>query len=48
MGLMPASTIDAILNDTPISPNFHDGYQVQRVIEAALESARSGCAVTLT
>lgn len=40
--------IDAILNDAPISPNFHDGNQVQRVIEAALESARTGCAVTLT
>ena len=40
--------IDAISNDASISPNFHDGYQVQRVIEAALESARSGCAVTLT
>ncbi len=44
----PRQFIDAILNDTPISPNFHDGYQVQRVIEAALESAKSGCTVTLT
>jgi predicted dehydrogenase len=39
--------IDAILNDTPITPNFHDGYQVQRVIAAALESAKTGCAVKL-
>lgn len=44
----PRHFIDAILNDTPISPNFHDGYQVQRVIEAARESAKSGCAVKLT
>jgi predicted dehydrogenase len=43
----PRHFIDAILNDTAISPNFHDGYQVQRVIEAALESAKSGCAVSL-
>ena len=43
----PRHFIDAILNDTAISPNFHDGYQVQRVMEAALESAKSGCAVSL-
>jgi predicted dehydrogenase len=43
----PRQFIEAILNDTAISPNFHDGYQVQRIIEAALESAKSGCAVSL-
>ncbi len=45
--LGPRAFVDAIINDTPIVPDFFDGYQTQRVIEAALESARSGSAVTL-
>ncbi|MCA1553669.1 MAG: hypothetical protein LC737_04755 [Chloroflexi bacterium] len=40
--------VDAILNDTPLSPNFHDGVQVQAVIDAALESDRTGCAAALS
>jgi predicted dehydrogenase len=40
--------IEAILNDLPISPNFYDGWQAQRVIEAALESEREGRWVSLT
>jgi predicted dehydrogenase len=39
--------IEAILNDLPISPNFYDGWQAQRVIEAALESEREGRWVSL-
>jgi predicted dehydrogenase len=34
----PRQFIEAILNDRPVSPNFHDGYKAQQVIEAALES----------
>jgi predicted dehydrogenase len=40
--------IEAILNDSPIAPNFYDGWQAQRVIEAALESEREGRWVSLT
>ena len=43
----PRQFVDAILNDKPIAPNFYDGYKVQRVIEAALESAKMGQTVTL-
>ena len=38
--------VDAILDGTPLVPNFYDGLQVQSVIDAALESARTGRAVT--
>ena len=34
--------IDAILEDRPLSPSFHDGLKVQEVIEAAVESHTSG------
>jgi predicted dehydrogenase len=37
----PRQFIEAILNDRSISPNFHDGYKAQQVIEAALESQRT-------
>ncbi|MFN8466048.1 MAG: Gfo/Idh/MocA family oxidoreductase [Caldilineaceae bacterium] len=37
--------IDAILNDRPVAPNFEDGLKVQAVIDAALESQRSGCRI---
>lgn len=39
--------IDAILEDRPVTPDFHDGYQAQRVIDAALEAHRTGRRVTL-
>lgn len=39
--------IEAILNDLPVSPNFYDGWQAQRVIDAALESEREGKWVSL-
>lgn len=39
--------IDAILEDRPVSPNFDDGFKVQEVIDAAIESDRTGCWVTL-
>ncbi len=34
--------IDAILNDSPITPNFHDGLKVQKVLAAAVESNQNG------
>jgi predicted dehydrogenase len=39
--------VDAILQDKPVSPNFYDGYKAQQVIEAALESNRTGRAVVI-
>jgi predicted dehydrogenase len=43
----PRLFIDAILEDRSISPNFYDGFKVQEVIDAALESHRNGCWVSL-
>jgi predicted dehydrogenase len=39
--------IDAIVEDQPVSPNFYDGFKAQEVIDAAIESHRSGCWVSL-
>jgi predicted dehydrogenase len=39
--------IDAILEDKPVSPNFYDGFKAQEVVDAAIESHRSGCWVSL-
>jgi predicted dehydrogenase len=39
--------IDAIIEDRPVSPNFYDGLKAQEVIDAAIESDRSGCWVSL-
>lgn len=43
----PRLFIDAILEDRPVSPDFYDGFKVQEVIDAALESQRTGCWVSL-
>ena len=40
--------IDSILADQPVTPGFYDGMKVQEVIEAALESDRSGCWVDVS
>ncbi|WP_336773042.1 Gfo/Idh/MocA family protein [Paenibacillus sp. MMO-58] len=34
--------ISAIVNDTAVSPNFHDGYRIHVISDAILESASSG------
>jgi predicted dehydrogenase len=39
--------IDAIIENRPITPNFNDGYKAQQVIDAAMESHRSGNWVTI-
>ena len=39
--------LDAILDDLPISPNFFDGYKVQQVIEAILESSKTGHTIAI-
>jgi predicted dehydrogenase len=43
----PRQFIDAIVNDAPAIPSFYDGHQVQRIIEAATESALTGTAQIL-
>lgn len=43
----PRLFIDSIVQDKEVAPNFYDGYRVQQVIDAALESHRSGCWVTV-
>jgi predicted dehydrogenase len=37
--------VDAILEGSPVSPSFYDGYKAQQVIDAAIESDRTGRAV---
>lgn len=44
----PRRFVDAILHDEPATPDFFDGYRAQLVIDAALESHESGCAVEIT
>jgi predicted dehydrogenase len=44
----PRLFIDSILNDEAMEPNFYDGYLNQKVIDAALESQRSGRRVTIS
>ena len=39
--------VDAIVNDLPIEPDFHDGAAAAEIVEAALESQRSGHKVEL-
>jgi predicted dehydrogenase len=39
--------IDCILNDKPAYPGFYEGYKVQQVINAALESHEKGAWVTV-
>lgn len=34
--------VDAIIDDTPLEPTFYDGLKTQEVIDAALESHRTG------
>jgi predicted dehydrogenase len=39
--------IDCILDDKPVYPGFYEGYKVQQVIDAALESHEKGSWVTV-
>jgi predicted dehydrogenase len=39
--------IDAVLDDKSAYPNFYDGWRVQQVIDAALESNETGCRVSI-
>jgi predicted dehydrogenase len=43
----PRAFIDAVINNSTVEPNFFDGYQVQCVIEAILESFKTARAVTV-
>lgn len=44
----PRLFVDAILDDKPIYPGLYEGYKVQQVIDAAMESHRTGCRVNIT
>jgi len=39
--------VDSILDNRPAGPSFYDGYKAQLVIDAALESSRTGQAVAI-
>ena len=39
--------VEAILEGRAVSPSFYDGYKAQQVIDAALESHRTGQAVSI-
>ena len=39
--------VDAIVNDTPLEPNFDDGLEIQESLDALMRSAREGCRVQL-
>jgi predicted dehydrogenase len=43
----PRLFIDSILEDKPASPNFYDGFKVQQVIDAALQSHQTGRQVSI-
>jgi predicted dehydrogenase len=43
----PRAFVDAIVEDRPPVPSFADGVKAQAVIEAALQSAQTGCAVAV-
>lgn len=43
----PRLFIDSILDDKPIEPGLYEGYKVQQVIDAALESHETGQRVTI-
>jgi len=43
----PRVFVDAILNDQQPEPNFYDGYKAQQVIQAALDSAKTGKAINV-
>jgi len=45
--LGPRLFIDSILANQPVSPSFYDGMRTQQVIDAAIESHRSGQWITL-
>ncbi len=45
--IMAREFITAIAEDTPLSPSFHDGAYVQRLIEAAIMSDRERCWISL-
>ncbi|MCB0014469.1 MAG: Gfo/Idh/MocA family oxidoreductase [Anaerolineales bacterium] len=44
----PRLFVEGILANRPVTPNFHDGYQVQRLIAAALAANATGRRVPLT
>jgi predicted dehydrogenase len=45
--LGPRLFVDAILNNQQHQPNFYDGYKAQQVIQAALESTKTGKSINI-
>jgi predicted dehydrogenase len=43
----PRLFVDSILDDKLIYPGLYEGYKVQQVIDAALESHRTGCRIVI-
>lgn len=43
----PRRFVDAILRDEPAAPDFFDGCRAQQIIDAALKSHETGCAVAI-
>ena len=43
----PRLFIDSIIENRAVAPNFYDGYMVQQVIDAALESHQSRCWISV-
>lgn len=43
----PRLFVDAIMENQKVSPSFYDGFKVQEIIDAALESHQKGCRVSL-
>jgi len=41
--LMVRQFVSAIAEDTPISPDFHDGARIQQIVDAGIKSNREGC-----
>jgi predicted dehydrogenase len=39
--------VDSILDDTLASPNLKEGYKVQRIIDAVIQSHETGCRVMI-
>ncbi len=38
---------DCILDDKPVYPGLYEGYKIQQVIDAALQSHETGCRVEI-
>ncbi|HLZ81069.1 MAG TPA: Gfo/Idh/MocA family oxidoreductase, partial [Ktedonobacteraceae bacterium] len=42
-GFMVGEFVRAVANGQPMAPNFADGARMQQLLDAAIESAETGC-----